>query len=98
MKRILATGVLILGLAAVAQAIDTKTDYDHSANFSQYHTFDWKAPKVANGVVRNSLVMSRIQGAAAEQLASKGLRHDVIKPDLYVVAHVAAKDIKDVDY
>jgi hypothetical protein len=98
MKRILATGVLILALGAIALAVDTKTDFDRSADFTKYQSFAWKAPKAANGVVSNSLVMSRIQAAAGEQLAAKGLRHDVAQPDLYVVAHVAAKEIRDVDY
>jgi hypothetical protein len=98
MKRILATSALILTLGAVALAIDTKTDYDRSADFAQYRTFAWKAPRAANGVVSNDLVMSRIQAAAGEQLGTKGLRHDTLKPDLYVVAHVAAKEVRDVDY
>jgi hypothetical protein len=98
MRRIWATAALVLAFSAVALAIDTKTDYDHSANFTQYRTFDWKVPKAANGVVTNSLVMSRIQAAAAERLTTKGLRRDTAKPDLYVVAHVAAKDVRDVDY
>ena len=68
MKRILVTGVLILALAIVALAVDTKTDYDHSADFTKYHTFAWKAPKSANGVVANPLVLSRIETAVAELL------------------------------
>jgi hypothetical protein len=77
MKRILVTGVLILALAIVALAVDTKTDYDHSADFTKYHTFVWKAPKSANGVVANTLVLSRIEtavAALAEPRGSGGIR------------------------
>jgi hypothetical protein len=98
MKRIMTIGVLVLALGAVGLAVDTKTDYDRSADFTKYRSFDWKAPKSANGVVANSLVLSRIETAVREQLGTKGLRYDAANPDLHVVPHVAAKDIRDVTY
>jgi hypothetical protein len=98
MKRILGTGVLFLTFAALAFANDTKTDYDHSADFSKYETFAWKAPKTGNEVVSNSLVMSRIREAVSEQLGSKGFTPNTTNPDFYVVAHVTAQTIRDVDY
>ncbi len=97
MKRMLAIGVFILAVGAVVFA-DTKTDYDRSADFAKFQTYDFKAPRAGNGIVANSLVLSRIQAAVREQLGTKGLRQDTAKPDLFVVAHVAAKEVRDVDY
>src|SRR5215510_1180816 len=101
MKHILVTGVVFLALTAVAIAVDTKTDYDHSADFSKFRTFAWKAAKPdnnGNGVVTNSLVLSRIHDSVAEELRSKGLVENRNNPDLYVVTHVGAENQQDIDY
>ena len=99
MKRILLTGVMLLAIGAVGLAVDTKTDYDRSTNFANYHSFGWKAPKTpGNEVVSNSLVLSRIRDAVAENLSSKGFVQNATNPDIYIVAHVSAKDMKNVDY
>ena len=42
MKKILIWSAPVLMLAQAAMA-SVKTDYDHGAQFSQYHTFQWKA-------------------------------------------------------
>lgn len=77
----------------------TKTDYDHSVNFEKYRTFAWKNyGRPANGIVNNSIVESRIQNAVNEQLIKKGMREDDRNPDVYVVAHLGAKDMADVEY
>ena len=99
MKRILVIGVVFLALSAVAIAVDTKTDYDHSANFSKFKTFAWKSAKPENnGVVTNSLVLSRIHDSVAEELRSKGIVENRSNPDLYVVTHVGAENQQDIDY
>src|SRR5262245_15460634 len=99
MKRILVTGVVFLALTAVAIAVDTKTDYDHSADFSKFQTFAWKPAKPENnGVVTNSLVLSRIHDAVAEELRSKGLVENRNNPDLFVVTHVGAENQQNIDY
>jgi hypothetical protein len=101
MKRILVTGVVFLALTAVAIAVDTKTDYDHSVDFSKFQTFAWKAAKPennGNGVVTNSLVLSRIHDSVAEELRSKGIVENRSNPDLYVVTHVGAENQQDIDY
>jgi hypothetical protein len=48
-------------------AVHIVTDYDHSANFSQYKTYSW--PKVQAG---DSLWADRIQHDVDAQLAAKG--------------------------
>jgi hypothetical protein len=99
MKRMLVTGVVFLALSAVAIAVDTKRDYDHSVDFSKFRTFAWKAANPeSNGVVTNSLVLSRIHDAVSEGLRSKGIVENRTNPDLFVVTHVGAENQQDIDY
>ena len=50
MKRIpaLSLTAICLGAALPAHAADVRTDYDHSANFSQYHTYSWGDVKTSD--------------------------------------------------
>lgn len=59
-------GLLLCGSLRVF-AVDIKTDYDHSTNFSQYKTYSWI--KVQAG---DSLWADRIQQDVDAQLAAKG--------------------------
>jgi Domain of unknown function (DUF4136) len=54
-------------ISALAYAQDVKTDYDHHANFSQYHTYYWQKVKTTD-----PLWESRIQDAVNRELQSKG--------------------------
>jgi len=56
-----------LVLAALASAQDVKTDYDHHANFLQYHTYSWAKVKTSD-----PLWESRIQEAVDKDLQAKG--------------------------
>ena len=53
--------------AALLLAADVKTDYSHSVDFSQYHTYSWL--KVDAG---NPLWVDRIKRAVDAELTSKG--------------------------
>jgi hypothetical protein len=59
--------LVLLVLAAGVAAQDVKTDYDHHANFSQYHTYYWEKIKTTD-----PLWQSRIQDAVDHELQSKG--------------------------
>src|SRR5262245_17948459 len=97
MRRILSIAAIVLALASTSFA-DTKTDYDNGVNVYTYRTYAWKEPSPGTGAVRNSLVLSRIEGAVGEKLAEKGLRRDVQNPDIYLVADVSARTLQDVNY
>lgn len=56
-----------LVVAAFASAQDVKTDYDHHADFSQYHTYSWAKVKTSD-----PLWESRIQDAVDKDLQAKG--------------------------
>jgi hypothetical protein len=60
-------GALLLGSSSVALGDDVRTDYNHQANFSQYHTYSWGTVKTTD-----PFYVSRIQQAVNQQLQSKG--------------------------
>lgn len=88
-----------------APAIPVDSDRDHqrrafgSHRLREQHTFAWKdsspSPK---GIVNNSIVVSRIQNAVNERLTQKGMREDDQNPDVYLVVHVDARNVTDVDH
>src|SRR5262245_44269976 len=98
MKRTVMFSAMFLMFTVGAFAVDVKTDFDHSVNFSKYQTFAWKTPKASNGIVNNSIVTARIETAVDEKLAQKGIRENDNNPDLYLVTHVGAKNMTDIDY
>lgn len=68
LMRFLAVPVVVfLAMATTVFAQDVKTDYDHHANFSQYHTYYWERVKTSD-----PLWQSRIQDAVDHELQAKG--------------------------
>ena len=53
--------------ATVASAANVRTDYDHHANFSGFHTYSWGDVKTAN-----PLYVDRIKEAVNRNLQAKG--------------------------
>jgi hypothetical protein len=66
-SKIAATVGLVLVVAAVSFAQDVKSDYDHSANFSQYKTFSWEKVQT-----KDPLMVDRIKDAVNSALSAKG--------------------------
>jgi hypothetical protein len=66
-SKIAASVALTLVLAAPSFAQDVKSDYDHSANFSQYKTFSWEKVQT-----KDPLMVDRIKEAVNSALAGKG--------------------------
>ncbi len=63
----LLAGALLLGSTVAARGDNVRTDYNHSANFSQYHTYSWGKVQTAD-----PFYVSRIQDAVNQQLSAKG--------------------------
>jgi Domain of unknown function (DUF4136) len=61
------SAALVTGCALVLFAADVKTDYSHSVDFGQYHTYSWL--KVDAG---NPLWVDRIQRDIDGELSAKG--------------------------
>ncbi len=85
MKRIALTVLLSLGALAMAQ--DVHFDYDRSANFSAYKTYQWVDVKM--GRAPDQLIDQNIKRAVDEQLAGKGLRRVESGGDLHIAYQVA---------
>jgi Domain of unknown function (DUF4136) len=83
MKRIALTVFLSLGALAMAQ--DVHFDYDRSANFSAYKTYQWVDVKAGT----DQLMDQNIKRAVDEQLAGKGLRRVDSGGDLQIAYQVA---------
>jgi hypothetical protein len=67
MKRNLLISAVFITGAALLFAADVKTDYSHSVDFGNYHTYSWL--KVDAG---NSLWQDRIQRDVDNELSAKG--------------------------
>lgn len=63
---LLATLIALL-VAASSMAQDVKTDYDHHANFAQYHTYYWEKVQTTD-----PLWQDRIKDAVDRELQAKG--------------------------
>ena len=70
---------LFLQIASFAQQV--KTDYDRSANFSQYKTYSWKKVQTPD-----PLWVDRIKGAVDAALAAKGWTQVPSGGDISIVA------------
>ena len=99
-----ATGLaLALGLGACTTAnVGVSSDFDHSVNFRNYHTWAWY-PKQANdtegGPARGyeSFTDQRIRDAVSKDLAAKGLTQATTgTPDVYVAYSVRVENKQQV--
>jgi hypothetical protein len=74
--------IVALGITGCS-TLSVSTDYDRSATFTGYKTFDFiPAPEV-----KNQLVRSRIEDAITKQLVAKGLTRSSDNPDLLIAGH-----------
>jgi hypothetical protein len=86
------TGLLCLGALATAQ--DITFDYDRSANFSSYKTYQWTG---SAGTGNNQLMDQNIKRAIDAQLALEGLQRVETGGDLHVTYHAAVDQEKQFD-
>jgi len=80
MKQLKVTALFFVGVAAFAQEV--RFDYDRSANFSAYKTYEWVDYKSVD--VGDQLIDRDIKRAVDEQLSAKGLRRVETGGDLHV--------------
>jgi hypothetical protein len=93
MKLIGLAGLLCLGAVAFAQ--DIQFNYDRSANFSTYKTYQWVEMK--SGKASNQLMDQNIRRAIDAQLVLKGLQRVETGGDLQVGYQVALEQEKQFD-
>ena len=82
-------------MAACAYGQDVHYNYDRSANFATYKTYQWV--EIPGGAVPDRLIDRAIKQAADEQLAQKGLTKVEENPDLYIAYQVVINLEKSVD-
>ena len=90
-QRISVTAVLaaiLFSTPALAQKVET--DYDHSANFSQYHTYSW-----GHIHATNPLFESRIRDAVDRKLQAKGWQNVPSGGDVTVTAVAVKRNKKE---
>ena len=93
MKYTILTAFLYLGVALFAQQV--QFDYDRSANFSAYKTYQWvDYQRVAVG---DQLLDQDIKRAVDEQLTGKGLRRVESGGDLLVGYQTRITEEKQID-
>jgi hypothetical protein len=80
-RTVLASAMCALLFASASFAQQVKTDYDRSANFSQYKTYSWEKVQT-----QDQLWVDRIKEAVNTALAAKGLTPVESGGDLAIVA------------
>jgi len=80
----------VLMLTAFGLAQEVKTDYDHHANFSQYHTYYWEKIQTTD-----PLWQSRIQDAVDHALQAKGWQRVDNGGDVAIMAVGSARNERE---
>jgi len=93
MRSISFAAILLLGVSAFAQ--DVQFDYDRSARFSDYKTYNWIDYRPVQPA--NQLLDQDIKRAVDEQLAGKGLRRVESGGDLVVGYQAGVSQEKEFD-
>ncbi|MVW73665.1 DUF4136 domain-containing protein [Bordetella sp. 15P40C-2] len=86
MKRLaLAPVVAALGLLSACSTGPTiRSDYDHSANFAQYHSFGFMSPLGTDKAGYTTLLTERLKTATRSQMEMRGYVFTEQSPDLLV--------------
>jgi hypothetical protein len=91
-KRLLAATIALVVAPALLLAQKVSYDYNKSANFASYKTYQQK-----DGTkVGQQLIDDRIASAIDSALAGKGFTKAASNPDVFVVYHVAFDKQKDI--
>jgi Domain of unknown function (DUF4136) len=80
-QRLFTSLIAVIMLTAAAFAEHVTVDYDHSANFGNYHTYSWQKVQTAN-----SIWDARVKDAVDKELAARGWTQVPSGGDVSVVA------------
>lgn len=84
-RRAIVSSVLIAAAIGCAGSLHISTDYDPSANFSQYHTYSWHDGTPA----KDPLTDKKIVAAIDDQLQQKGFNKVAAGGDMVVTYHAS---------
>jgi hypothetical protein len=83
-------GVLAAALTLACSSMTTNVDYDHTINWSQFHTF-----QIAAGTKDPvTFTQKRIEDGITQQLTAKGWQPVASDPDILVYTHVVLSSEK----
>lgn len=88
--------VAAMVLAACATGPRVRTDYDPSADFSQYRTWGWYSPIAMEQSGYSSWISERIKANIQREMTARGYRFDAASPDLKVNFQGVVQDRTDV--
>jgi hypothetical protein len=74
----------VLGFTGCATGPDVRAEYDHSVDFSRYHTFAFFEPLGTDRSGYESIVSQYLKAATRQELEARGLRYDETAPQLRV--------------
>lgn len=99
--KLLLLGLCFLLITGCAPTVEVATDYDRSANFSQYQTFSFyqdrpTQPRDASGNYNTSLDLY-LRNAIRQSLTNQGLRFDTSDPDLKVAYDISVNTETEVN-
>jgi hypothetical protein len=86
LRRILTTAAFVAGISLAASAQKVSTDYDHSTNFSRYHTYSWGRVHASD-----PLFETRIRAAVDRALQAKRWQQASDGGDVTLIA-IAARN------
>jgi hypothetical protein len=72
--------VLVLGGCATKPNV--RSDYDHSADFARYRTFNFASPLSTDKLGYSSLVTQELKSAVTTQMEKRGYKLDSTNPDV----------------
>jgi hypothetical protein len=86
---------LFLYLSFNANAQKVSADYDTKTDFKKYKTYAWLAPgdSVLNRYRKDKLYCGYITYAANQEITSRGLKMDSLKPDLIFVFNTSVEEM-----
>jgi hypothetical protein len=89
-KTSIVLGILAVALTLACSSMTTAVDYDHTINWSQFHTF-----ALAEGTKDPvTFTQKRIEDGITQQLTSKGWTVATSNPDILVYSHVVLSSEK----
>lgn len=95
-RPLLAAAAAALLLAGCASGPSVRTDYDPTANFSQYRTWGWYTPIAMEQAGYSSWISERIKANVQREMEARGYRYDAKSPDLKVNFQAVVQERSDV--
>lgn len=95
MRHLMLSCLLVL-LAACVTAPKVRTDFDRSANFSSYHTYNFAQQLGTDRAGYSTLITTHFKRAVSHEMEARGYRLSADHPDLLVNFFASSRERTDV--